>query len=71
MGDKSWQKMAGKIMAKFVNAQTKFFDSDDYDGAVAWAAACIRPTFGRRSWASKRKILKMAAQSDPTSEVAV
>ena len=39
VGDKSWQKMAGKIMAKFVNAQTKFFDSDDYDGAVAWAAA--------------------------------
>jgi hypothetical protein len=39
VGDKAWQKMAGKIMAKFVNAQTKFFDSDDYDGAVAWVAA--------------------------------
>jgi len=39
VGDKAWQKMAGKIMARFVNAQTKFFDSDDYDGAVAWVAA--------------------------------
>jgi len=37
--DKAWQIMAGKIMAKFVNAQTKFFDSGDYDGAVAWVAA--------------------------------
>ncbi len=39
VGDKTWQKMAGKIMSKFVNAQTKFFDSADYDGAVAWVAA--------------------------------
>jgi hypothetical protein len=39
VGDKAWQIMAGKIMAKFVNAQTKFFDSGDYDGAVAWVAA--------------------------------
>ena len=39
VGDKAWQKMAGKIMARFVNAQTKFFDSGDYGGAVAWVAA--------------------------------
>lgn len=39
VGNKTWQKMAGIIMAKFVNAQTRFFDSDDYDGAVAWIAA--------------------------------
>jgi hypothetical protein len=39
VGDKAWQKMAGKIMARFVNAQTMFFDSNDYDGAVAWVAA--------------------------------
>jgi hypothetical protein len=39
VGDKAWQKMAGKIMSRFVNAQTKFFDSGDYDGAVAWVAA--------------------------------
>jgi hypothetical protein len=39
VGDKAWQKMAGNIMAKFVNAQTKYFDSNDYDGAVAWLAA--------------------------------
>ena len=39
VGDKAWQKMAGKIMVRFVNAQTMFFDSGDYDGAVAWVAA--------------------------------
>ena len=39
VGNKAWQKMAGKIMAKFVNAQIKYFESDDYDGAVAWLAA--------------------------------
>ena len=39
VGDKAWQKMAGKIMARFVNAQTMFFDCGDYDGAVAWVAA--------------------------------
>ena len=38
VGHKDWQKMAGKIMARFVNAQTKFFDSGDYDGAAAWVA---------------------------------
>jgi SpoIIAA-like len=38
VGNNTWQKMAGKIMAKFVNAQTKFFDSGDYDGAIAWVA---------------------------------
>jgi hypothetical protein len=38
VGDKAWQKMAGKIMDRFVNAQTRFFDSGDYDGAVAWVA---------------------------------
>lgn len=37
--DKAWQIMAGKIMARFVNAQTRFFESGDYDGAVAWVAA--------------------------------
>ena len=37
--DKAWPIMVGKIMAKFVNAQTKFFDSGDYDDAVAWVAA--------------------------------
>ena len=39
VGDKAWQKMAEKILSRFVNAQTMFFDSGDYDGAVAWAAA--------------------------------
>ena len=39
VADKAWQKMAGKIMARFVNAQTRLFDSGDYDGAVAWVAA--------------------------------
>jgi SpoIIAA-like len=39
VGDKAWHKMAGKIMARFVNARTKFFDSGDYEGAVAWVGA--------------------------------
>ena len=39
VGDNAWQKMAGKIMAKFVNAQTKFFDSGDYKGAIARVTA--------------------------------
>jgi hypothetical protein len=38
VGDKAWQRMAEKIMSKFLNAQTKFFDSGDYNGAVAWVA---------------------------------
>ena len=39
VGDKAWQTMAEKIMSRFVNARTKFFDSGDYNGAVAWVAA--------------------------------
>lgn len=39
VGNKAWQKLAERVMAKFVNARTKFFDADDYDGAVAWLSA--------------------------------
>ena len=38
VGDKAWQKMAEKIMSRFLNAQTRFFDSGDYNGAIAWVA---------------------------------
>jgi hypothetical protein len=38
VGDKAWQKMAERVMAQFVNASAKFFDRDDYKGAVAWAS---------------------------------
>jgi hypothetical protein len=39
VGDKAWQKMAERVMAQFVNAKAKFFDRDDYKGAVAWASS--------------------------------
>jgi len=39
VGNKNWQKLGEKVMSKFVNARTKFFDGDDFDGAVAWISA--------------------------------
>jgi len=36
VGDKSWQRLAEKVLSQFVNAKTHFFDSDDYEGAIAW-----------------------------------
>ena len=39
VGDKAWQKMAERIMSKFVNAKAMFFDGDDYNGAVAWISS--------------------------------
>lgn len=38
VGDKSWQRLAEKVLSQFVNARTHFFDSEDYEGAIAWAA---------------------------------
>jgi len=38
VGDKAWQRLAERIMSRFVNAKAKFFDADDYDGAQAWVA---------------------------------
>lgn len=37
VGEKAWQKMAEKIMSKFVRAQSRFFDSSNYDAAIEWA----------------------------------
>ena len=39
VGDKAWQILAVKIMARFVNAKARFFDCGDYAGAVAWVGA--------------------------------
>ncbi|MGI9473652.1 MAG: STAS/SEC14 domain-containing protein [Rubripirellula sp.] len=39
VGDKSWQRLAEKILSKFVNAETRFFDSPDYDQGESWVAA--------------------------------
>ncbi|MGI9470299.1 MAG: STAS/SEC14 domain-containing protein, partial [Rubripirellula sp.] len=39
VGDKSWQRPAEKILSKFVNAETRFFDSPDYDQGGSWVAA--------------------------------
>lgn len=38
VGDKAWQRLAEKVIAKFVNAETEFFDSTHHDSAVAWAS---------------------------------
>ncbi len=37
VGEKAWQKMAEKIMNKFVRAEARFFNSSDYDDAIKWA----------------------------------
>lgn len=37
VGEKSWQKMAEKIMNKFVLAQSRFFDTSNYDDALKWS----------------------------------
>jgi hypothetical protein len=37
VGDKAWQRMAEKIMSKFVNAEARFFDAAEYDAAAAWS----------------------------------
>ena len=39
VGDKAWQNLAEKIMSRFVNARTQFFDADDFEGAKAWISA--------------------------------
>lgn len=38
VGNRAWQKLARKVMSKFVNAETQFFDGSQYDDAVTWAA---------------------------------
>lgn len=39
VGDKTWQKLAQKVMSKFINAETKFFDSGENNDAIAWVSA--------------------------------
>lgn len=39
VGDKAWQNLAEKVMSRFVNARTQFFDGDDFQGAKAWITA--------------------------------
>jgi hypothetical protein len=39
VGNQAWQKLADKVMGRFVNARARFFDADDHDGAVAWLSA--------------------------------
>lgn len=38
VGNKAWQKLAEKVMGKFVNAETRFFEADDYARAVDWVS---------------------------------
>ena len=39
VGDRAWQNLAEKLMSRFVNARSKFFDAGDFDGAKAWLSA--------------------------------
>ena len=39
VGDKAWQNLAEKVVSRFVNARTQFFDADDFEGAKAWISA--------------------------------
>jgi len=39
VGDKAWQNLAEKLLSRFVNARTQFFDADDFEGAKAWISA--------------------------------
>ena len=39
VGDKAWQNLAEKVMSRFVNARTQFFDAGDFEGAKAWISA--------------------------------
>jgi hypothetical protein len=37
VGDKTWQRLAEKIMSKFVNAEARFFEAVDYGEATSWS----------------------------------
>ena len=39
VGDKAWQNLAEKVMSRFVNARTQFFDAEDFEGGKAWISA--------------------------------
>ena len=39
VGDKSWQHLAERIISKFINAQTKYFDATQNDSAVTWLSS--------------------------------
>ncbi|MCO8121124.1 STAS/SEC14 domain-containing protein [Stieleria sp. TO1_6] len=39
IGDKNWQKLARKVMSKFVNAETKYFEAAESAAAKTWVAA--------------------------------
>ncbi|MEY8840389.1 STAS/SEC14 domain-containing protein, partial [Cribrihabitans sp. XS_ASV171] len=38
VGDSAWQHMAERIMSRFLNAETRFFDSTGLDRAKTWLA---------------------------------
>ncbi len=39
IGDRTWQRLAEKVLSQFVNARTMFFEADDVEGAKAWIRA--------------------------------
>jgi hypothetical protein len=38
VGEKTWHRLAQRVMSRFVNAEARYFTSAEYDSAVAWAA---------------------------------
>ncbi|MCB1313381.1 MAG: STAS/SEC14 domain-containing protein [Sedimentitalea sp.] len=36
VGDAAWQKLAERILSRFVKAETRYFDEDDFADATAW-----------------------------------
>ena len=38
VGDKSWQRLAEKVISRFINAETRYFDATEYDDAGGWVA---------------------------------
>ncbi len=38
VGDAAWQKLAERILSRFVKAETRYFDEDDFAAAKAWIA---------------------------------
>lgn len=36
IGKKPWQRMAERIARRFINAETKFFDAEDFDKGKGW-----------------------------------
>lgn len=39
VGHKTWHRLAQRVMGRFLNAETRFFEADDYADATQWIGA--------------------------------